>query len=204
MTFGQAAVGVAPSLLLAQRRAAASVLQPTAAGDLDLALMIADDGGAAADPAHIAFSGPICGWAAAVWDHWFPHEVLDRLLAAGRRHLHCAARPWSRVRGPVTAFIATTADLGWQIQSATALADDQGLAVDLRFDPPGLIRQLVVASVYRWRWKRVACRLPSLRASPWCASFIQPIRHLLGGRSRGPDWTSACAAALRSLVLDRQ
>ena len=118
--------------------------------------------------------------------------------------LACAARPWARVRGPATAFVASAAELGWTVQAAACVIDDRGCAIDLGRDSPGLVRQMVAASVRRWRWKRVASRLPSLRRSPACAAFLQPIHRLLDPRNHDTTWTSAQAASLRSLVTDRQ
>ena len=76
MPYGQAVMGVAPSVLLRQRRAAAAAAAPAAGvcgQSLDLALMLADEyAHGKADPGHAAHLGPIGEWAQAVWEQWMP------------------------------------------------------------------------------------------------------------------------------------
>ncbi len=119
MTFGQAAMGVAPSLLLRQRRSAAAAAAPargTCGQSLDLALLIADETrGGKADPAFDAHTGPIGHWAKAVWEKWLPVSALQRLVAAAESKLSRAARPWAVVRGPGAALLATASRLAWTV-----------------------------------------------------------------------------------------
>eukprot|EP00973_Karenia_brevis_P047113 6539288-Karenia_brevis.AAC.1 len=60
-----------------------------------------------------------------------------------------AKDPWSKVRGPVGAFLCTVARLQWTVLSATVLVDDQGNRLDLLRLSPAYVRQLVDSSVRR-------------------------------------------------------
>eukprot|EP00973_Karenia_brevis_P074746 10387759-Karenia_brevis.AAC.1 len=70
-------MGVAPSMLLAQRRSVAASLVPHGAGDLDLTLALGDGSmRGKVDPAYEAHSAPIGMWATAVWESWLPKAGL--------------------------------------------------------------------------------------------------------------------------------
>ena len=83
LTYDEAITGVAPNLLLRQRRAVAATVTATAGGgDLDLILMVADGGKwGRADPAFEAHIAPIGQWAQAVWHAWLPLPSLNKLLS---------------------------------------------------------------------------------------------------------------------------
>ena len=93
MCYGQQTMGVAPSALLSQRRAAASALHIRGHGDLDLTLALAEAGGRAGlDPAFEAHAAPIGHWTEAVWCSWLPlvsgvHCYTDTLHC-------CCCSPW--------------------------------------------------------------------------------------------------------------
>ena len=80
MTHGTSVMGLAPSALLRQRRAAAATLAcSSGGGDLDLTLALADGpSGAAADPAFSAHADPIVMWATAPWDSWLPRSSMAK------------------------------------------------------------------------------------------------------------------------------
>lgn len=106
LTFGQAVVGVAPSVLRKQRRTlAAATVSTTGGGDLDLTLALTNGPRGHADLAFAAHEDPICHWAMAVWDEWFPTALLDKLVAglqapsAASIQL-AAAGLWSKVLEP--------------------------------------------------------------------------------------------------------
>ena len=111
MTYGQAIIGVPSSILLQQRRSAAAAAAPSngiCGQSLDLALIVADESiGGKADPAYAAHVGPIFEWAQAVWEQWIPLPALMRLVASSKLRLDRAVRPWSVVRGPAAAVVAT-------------------------------------------------------------------------------------------------
>jgi hypothetical protein len=110
MTYGQAVLGVPPSLLLRQRRAAAAcIVSSVAGGDLDLTFVLADDRGSAVDPAFAAHVEPILYWALAAWETWLPRSAMMRLTAEAKRTLAAASNTWAAVTGPAASFVATAA-----------------------------------------------------------------------------------------------
>ena len=87
---GYPALGVAPSVLLHQRRAIATAAAPTSGirgQELEVAMMIADGSKrGTADPAFVAHTDVVSHWAQAVWNKWLPIAELQ----ASRSD----ARPW--------------------------------------------------------------------------------------------------------------
>ena len=106
LTYGQAVTGVAPSTLLAQRRAAANIAAPRSGcsgQDLDMALMLADESQKGrADPAFEAHLQPIGSWARAVWHKWMPHSAMQQMIVSANAKLTAAKSIWQHVRGPAT------------------------------------------------------------------------------------------------------
>ena len=111
MSYGTPVMGLSPSALLMQRRAAAAALASAGAGgDLDLTLLLADGpAGAAADPAFSAHADPITLWAVAVWESWLPRSAFTRTIARAKRRIAAAKREWNVVQGPAAAVVATAA-----------------------------------------------------------------------------------------------
>ena len=209
MTYGQAVMGVAPSVLLGQRRAAAAAASPaTGVGgqSLDLALLVADETAVGkADPAYAAHTGPIGEWAQAVWESWLPLAALNRLVSSAQRRLGHARQPWSIVRGPGAAFVATASRLGWSVRSATDVMTDAGRVLHLHLDPPIVVAKEVEAAVRRWRWRNVERDVPSLdSAGAGRGANIAPVMSLLQPASDTPGWTVEFRGGLKSALLNRQ
>ena len=209
MTYGSPIMGLSPSALLKQRRAAAAALACTGAGgDLDLTLALADGpAGAAADPAFSAHADPIGIWATAVWESWMPRSALLRTVAAAKRRLAAAKNAWSAVHGPAAAVVATAARIGWTFVDGLTAMTDEGEVVNFCAVPPLRVRRMVNDAVRRWRWRCLSARFPSLAASGGGAHgpFLQPIFKLLDTRLIPTDeWSWQHKAALRSAVLGRQ
>ena len=206
MTYGQAVVGVAPSTLLQQRRSAAAAAAPAVGicgQSLDLALIVADEtGGGKADPAFAAHGGPIGEWAQAVWEHWLPIAALMRLTRSAKQRLARAKRPWSVVRGPAAAAVASAERLGWVVHDARRFTTDAGNDLDLAIDPPIVVARECEAAVRRWRWRAVATAFPALEPSG--GAHFAPVLALMQPASESRVWTADLRAALRSAVLGRQ
>ena len=137
MTYGQGVMGVPDSVLLAQRRIAASAVASSTTGkNLDLLLATSDatGGNTSADPAFAAHTMVIGLWAGSIWAAWFPRAEVQATVAKAQAELAAAERPWARVRGPAAALIATTARLQWQVIDANTLIDDEGQSYDLSVD----------------------------------------------------------------------
>ncbi len=209
MTYGQAVMGVATSTLLQQRRCAAAAAAPangTCGQSLDLALIVADESATGkADPAFAAHVDPIGAWAQAVWEQWLPTRALMRVVKDAKRRLECAARPWSVVRGPGAAFVASAQRLGWTVHDARHVTTDRGRALDLAIDPPIVVARECEDAVRRWRWRVVEETVPSLASggAGFGADF-SPVLKLLRPSSESTEWTAEYRGALRSAVLGRQ
>ena len=208
MTYGQAVAGVPPSMLLQQRRAAASAVAfaGMAGQSLDLALMIADESSRGrADPAFVAHRGPIGEWAQAVWESWLPQHALLQLAASAKHRLAVAAQQWAAVLGPGAAYVATAGRLGWTVHDAVNVTTDTGLALNLREDPPIVIARECDAAVGRWRWRAVELAHPSLDSggADQGANFA-PIQKLLRATGCTQQWPIEFRTALRSAVVNRQ
>ena len=61
-----------------------------------------------------------------------------------------------------TALLTTICRLGWKCVSATILATDEGRALDLQADPPGVVADEVEEAVRTMRWKKVDTIFPGL------------------------------------------
>ena len=128
LTYGQAITGVAPTTLLAQRRAVAAAAAPASGQggqDLDLALIMADgsaDG--KADPAYDAHIMPIGMWADAVWGQWLPIPSLDKDISFIKAKFNAVKSTWQHVKGPAAATVASARRLGWEVSSAVKFVTD--------------------------------------------------------------------------------
>ena len=167
-TYGESSVGVAPSLLQAQSRAAAKALGGrTAGGDLDLTLAVADGArGGTADPAFQAHLQPIVAWAQAVWENWMPRADMLSMAAWASRRLASTDRPWRMVCGPASAVVATMARLGWRFRNVLTMVTQMGVELLLSQGPPALVASLVKEAVWQWRWSRLEVRMPWLLSLP--------------------------------------
>ena len=153
LTFGLKGLGVANSMLLAQRRAAVAMTCDKPCGaDLDLSLTIADgDSPGAADPAFEAHVGVMHFWAMAVWESWAPVKLLQVAICDAKKRLRGAKSVWAHVKGPAAALVATAQRLGWQVHTATQLLDDSGREVNLTLDSPCMVKGWATEAVWRWR-----------------------------------------------------
>ena len=190
MTFGEAVAGVSPSLLLQQqRRAAAAAAAPSngcCGQSLNLALIVADESPhGKADPAFAAHLGPVGEWAQAVWESWMPMPALQRLISSAQRRLTSAARPWSVVRGPGSAVVATAWRLGWDVPDARRMVTDTWRELLLDIDPSIAVARECEAAVSslemasgragcaqpRLSRKRSRCKRRSCLQAASCARF---------------------------------
>ena len=114
------------------------------------------------DPAYSAHTDPIGHWAESVWDQWMPSSVLDLLFRGAHANIQKAKRTWAAVHGPAASCRASLGRLQWTACSAFEWNTDRGMKIDLRRDSPAFVRDLVVESVRRWRWRRMESRHPSL------------------------------------------
>ena len=201
-THGQAVCGVSPSMLLQQRRAVAAAEAASGGGkNLDLSLLC----GVARDPAIDAHVDTIRAWALAVWDKWLPLALLSSLASDSRVRLTKAARPWSVVHGPGSAFIATASRISWTVHSAWHVTTDIGAELDFRVDPPIVITRAVTQAVHRWRWRNIELAFHALDSGGIGAgALFSPIDKLLQGRRFSENWGPQQVTALKSAIVGGQ
>ena len=210
LTYGQGIFGVAPSVLLAQRRAVAAASAPSSGPcgqDLDMALAMADGSAKGrADPAYEAHLQPIGQWAEAIWDEWLPSAAMSRLVTTAARLLRRVTSPWQNVRGPAAAMLASADRLSWQVLDHSTLVTDAGRTLQLELDPPIVIKREVMASVRRWRDRRVFAKHPHLgNSADSHGLYMQTHWALLNGRDDPQHrWGPQSKGALRSALAGRQ
>ena len=205
LTYGQETMGVAPTALLAQRRAVARCLAAEGSGDLDLRLALADGiGKAKVDPAFAAHLAPIGAWAEAVWCSWLPHGTLRELMRQTREKFQGGVN-WSKVFGPAAACHASAARLGWDIKSAFEIVTDVCEELCLLRDSPAFVKLRITEAVMRWRSRAIEARIPSLDSGgKGNGPHLYPIGKLLSEQGNDAEWTREHKGALRSAVTGRQ
>ena len=130
-----------------------------------------------------------------------PAPALQRIVGSKSTTLRAAKSVWQNVRGPGAAMIASAWRLQWEVEAAHLLTTDEGRRLDLRKDPPVLVRQEVCQAVRRWRDRRVFAKYPHL--GPFEASHglcLQPLWALLKEPVH-EQWTGGHKASLRSALL---
>ena len=133
---------------------------------LDFVLLVMDGASGKLDPAFDAHTGPFKAWALTVWADWFPTNVLHDAANKAKAQIERAkGSVWTMVRGPVAAFIASAARIGWTVHSATTATDDLQQNWNFAADSPAAIGEAVAESVRRWRLKRIIAFLPSAAPS---------------------------------------
>ncbi len=207
LTYGDDCCGVSDDALLRRRRAVAGVVAARCKGrDIDLTLAMAEAPGSRnVDPAYAAHALPLCRWAEAAWSTWVPLKLMHRSMALATAKVAKARRPWGAVNGTASAAVATAARIGWTFEDAVTLHTDRGTILDLRLDPPIVVKQEVLEAVRRWRWRRIADKHPQLAAgSPDGERALDHVRKLLAPAARHCEWGAPQQAALRSAVNNGQ
>ena len=208
LSYGQSISGVAPSTLLRQRRAAAAAAAPAtgpSGQDIDLALMVADEGpNGRADPAFDAHVQPIHMWALAVWQRWLPIRAMDLLITNAAERFSNARSVWQHVRGPGAAVLATARRLNWSFDDAATMVSDTGRTFNLLLDPPVVIKAECIAAVKRWRDAAVFQKYSHLGDFGDSHGLMTlPLWKLLKAKDE-VMWSGKHKGALRSAVTDRQ
>ena len=207
MLFGLKPLGVSDALLLKQRRAAVAATRVWDCGaSLDISLLVADGKTArgAADPAFEAHCGVLHMWALAVWEHWVPSSLLNKVVNYAVAKLDRAKVAWGVVYGPAAAMVATARRLNWQVNSAVSFCTDEGRSVDLQIDSPAYVLGVVRDSMSRWRWRRIEACLPGLVGNtPGLGAAWGPVCKVVWGKSN-EDWKPEHRGALKSAICGRQ
>lgn len=189
IVYGEAAMGISNSMLLAQRRTTAAATAPpsgNAGQNLDLTLLIADGSPKGyTDPAYAAQTMPMGAWATAAWERWVPIMSLHRMVRrASKKKAGGARTPWSVFYGPAAALAASCSRFGWKLIDAAKMVTDKGLEINMMVDPPAAIESEVKAAVRRWRWRRVEGSLSGLvENGSGVGACAEPIWSLLNSKT---------------------
>ena len=158
-----------------------------------------------ADPAFPAHSLPLGHWASAVYEGWMPLRNLQTMIAASMVKLAGADNPWSRVKGPADAVVATAARIGWTFVDATLVITDQGKELNFVVDSPAAVCLEVDAAVRRWRWRNIERRYPSLDSGGrGDGVHMRPFWKLLKSQLNNSTWNASLRGALASVFTNRQ
>ena len=183
---------------------------------MDVALHVLDYMGIAVDPAVEAHALPIGRWATAIWERWAPlrdmEGAFERMRAAAQAT--DGIPEWRSVAGPVAAFAASLARIGWTAEDAMRLRDDLGTCWHLLQESPAAVRAAVLRSVRRWRLGRICSQLPALTEgaavthSSVAVDVSRSVSSLLTGAARSvdavPRWERRCGSSLASAMADAQ
>ena len=172
----------------------------TAGRDLtvDLALLGPD-----VDPAYLCNREPILMWLRCCWDHVVPVQWTAIAFDMAKQEVWPASNPWSKVRGPAGAVVATLKRIGWEPTSVTKWTDETGTVIDLLKNSPLSIAKLIDRATKTSLWTEVAARHPSLRSLA-SGPLLEPLWKLMQVKGRDSQWNHALAGQLRSLAADGQ
>ena len=183
LMHGSQTMGVAPTMLSAQRRTMLAATSPASGlggQELEVAMIVADGSTRGkVDPAYEAHSDVLVHWAQPMWNSWIPVQLMQVSLVDAMVRTASAVNPWSVVYGPAAALVCTADRLGWTIQHATSLTTDEGRELDLLADPPIVVKRLVAKSARSWRWRNTAAAHPSL---PRQGANFGPVHKLLNSK----------------------
>ena len=94
---------------------------------------------------------------------------MERLAAKAKQKLRKAKNPWSKVKGPAAAMVASCQRLGWTVVNSSELRTDQGDTLDLHADSPAAVKMEIIRAVKRWRWRNIETKMPQLQKRwQWC------------------------------------
>ncbi len=200
LLYGVKVGGVSNSELMRMRRMVRSSFQLATAGrslTLDLVLE-----GRGTDPAEKAICDPIVSWCVALWDSWLPRGVLLRTLGEAISRVQDHKSPWSVVRGPASALVATLSTIGWKCNNAFQWLTHRGV-INVVETPPRAVQQLAKEAVERWQWLQVQRSEPAL-VDIGPTAVIEPLVKLLHGKMAWAGWTALRRGNLKSVVVRGQ
>ena len=196
MLYGVPIVGMSKAAVQKARRLVHGALikkHQARSATVDLALDMPE-----LDPTYAGNVGVVQWWAAALWEQWLPRHMLLYLMSKVSQELKGTARPFSRVRGPASATVATLMRLGWAIRDPITIVDKKGELMS--FDQAPLTTKAVISeSVETMIWEQYAAKRPCSRLGG--RPYLEPLRKLLC-RPKGDEWSGQHIGMLRSVMAD--
>ena len=202
LLYGAKVTGVASTQLLRIRRMVRSSFQLSSAGrSLALDLVLEGQG---TDPVEKATCDPILTWCVALWDNWLPRGILLRTLSGAFRRVQAHASPWTGVRGPASAVVATLARIGWSCEgrSPHVWRTHRG-QINIIKTAPRAVEHLAMEAVERWQWQEITRHDQDL-ADVGPTSVLEPVVRLLSRKSVRQGWGPLQQGNLKSLVVKGQ
>ena len=101
---------------------------------------------------------PVIAFTYAVWDRWMPLATMAKGVRKAQLEQRENARPWTAVKGPSGAAVATLARMQWTILEHDPFlwCMHDGRIVDPRRVCPHSVRVLLNNAARAWQWRRVA------------------------------------------------
>ena len=179
--YGARSLGLAPSHVLALRRAISASL-PGSHRARSLTIRLAIGGG---DPLHECRAAPLVAWAGAVWDQTMPVEAMR---AAWRRQVtRIGLCPrWAKVRGPVGAAVLAARQIGWRWPRHDTFITRGGLRIDLGTICPEDVRAMVIRDSDEAMWQEWTGEAGRRSLAP--RPLIEPVANLV--KANRPGWTA--------------
>ena len=143
---------------------------------------------------------PIVALTHAVWDNWMPQAAMAKCLSKARDDQRDNLRPWTAVKGPFGAAVATLKRLQWVILERDPFlwCMHDGRVADPRRVCPHSMLLLLRRAAQAWQWRRVALH-EGYESLSRGAVFAPLFRAL-----HSSELSMAEKAYLRSAVVDGQ
>ena len=152
---GVAVTGLNETQLKQSRSQMASCLAKRMHGkSATMVLMVA---GSELDPIFDSLT-PVIALTHAVWDRWMPLDTMAKCVRKAQLEQRENARPWTAVKGPFGAAVATLARMQWTIfeHDLSLWCMHDGRIVDPRRVCPHSLRILLNNAARAWQCRRVA------------------------------------------------
>ena len=173
-----------------------------AADSRALALMLMPN--AQVDPIYVATIEPVVMLARALWETWFPLNVLHDSIEWSLG----AARTWAQVRGPLAVALLSMRRVGWDVASLTCWSTRVGVLCNPCEVGPWVVRKLFTRDIEAWQWERDATSSERLALGHVRrGAVVQPLRRLLGveaSSQHAEQLTGKQKAYLRSALVNGQ
>jgi len=199
MLWGAGVTGMNNTCLAFARRVTRQgMVTKTAGRSLTLDLIMAGDG---VDPIFRVSEEPLKMWLGALWNGSYHKGDMLRTLSTAIAEVQESPRPWSRVKGPAGALVATVGRLGWSFVDVVQLRTHRGV-VQLLEESPASVIKLMHEACELWQWQQVVRTAPELGAIQPLPAFDQ-LRTLLRAKPKA-GWTPVEQGYLRSAICGGQ
>jgi len=198
MLWGSGVTGVNNTCLRAMRQMArAGVILNTKGRSLTLDLMLLGD---KFDPVYWATEAPVKWWLCELRRSTKLKGQMLRAFGGAIRDVGTAKNPWSLVRGPAGAVVASLRRVGWKCKTAHLWVTHKG-EVNVLTTAKAEVLHMLAEAILIWQWQQVTKGSQKLKGiGP--APSLEGIRGCL--QRAGKDWTWRQIGCLRSAAAGGQ